>query len=100
MVAFATEIKKQLLANKAPNGLKWSECTYNEYRLTLLRIYALACDAELLTVNPVLKVTRFKLDNTRDRELSYKEEDALRAAIRKHYPAKEPELDLAMRAEL
>jgi hypothetical protein len=50
----------------------------------------------LVSVNPASTAKRFKLENARYRELSYTEEDALRAAIRKLYPAKEPELDLAM----
>jgi integrase len=90
------EINKQLLANVKPRGLKWTECTSNEYRISLLRIYALALDAGLVSVNPVSKAKRYKLENARDRELTFQEEDNLRVAIRKLYPAKEPELDLAL----
>ena len=90
------EINKQLVENVAPRGLKWSQTTSNEYRISLLRIYALACDAGVVSVNPVLKAKRYKLENARDRELTFKEEDALRAAVRKLYSAKEVELDLAM----
>jgi integrase len=90
------EINTQLLANVAPRGLKWTRTTANEYRLTALRCFALAIDRGELTVNPVLKAKRFKLENARVRELSLIEEDALRTAIRKKYPAKEVELDLAL----
>jgi integrase len=41
-------------------------------------------------------VKRYKLENWRDRELTYEEEDRLRAVIRKKYPAKEIELDLGL----
>jgi integrase len=91
----ATEIVARLLENTAPRG-KWTKCTSNEYRLTLLRIYALAVDRGEITVNPVAKVKRHKVENERTRELSFDEEDALRAAIRAKYPRKEVEFDLGL----
>ena len=90
------EIDAALLANIAPRGLKWTKTTSNEYRGTLLRIYSLAIDAGMLTVNPAARAKRHKLENARIRELSFAEEDTLRAVIRKRYPHKEPEFDLAL----
>jgi integrase len=90
------EIDAQLLANVAPRGLQWTRCTSNEYRVTLLRIFALAVDAGTIAVNPVIKSKRHKLENARTREMSFAEEDAIRAAIRKLCPDKEPEFDLAL----
>jgi integrase len=50
-----------------------------------------------LTVNPAVKAKRYKdLENARTPELSFKEEDDLRAVIRKRYPHKEAEFDLAL----
>jgi integrase len=92
----ATEIDAQLLANVAPRGLKWTKTTSNEYRVSLLRIYQLAIDREELAVNPAAKAKRYKLENARTRELSFAEEDALRAVINEKYPHKLPELDLGL----
>jgi integrase len=91
-----TEIEAKLLANVAPNGLQWTKCTSNEYRVTLLRIFALAIKRKEITVNPVASVERHKLENERHPELSLADEDRLREAIRKLYPEKEPEFDLAL----
>ncbi|MFZ1975490.1 MAG: site-specific integrase [Candidatus Acidiferrales bacterium] len=90
------EINAQLLANIAPRGLGWTKTTANEYRLTLLRCYALAIERGEVTVNPALASKRFKLENARMRELSFTEEDNLRKAIRAKYAAKECEFDLAL----
>ncbi len=90
------EIDAQLLANVAPRGLKWTKCTSNEYRVTLLRVFALAVDAGSIALNPVTKAKRHKLENARTREMSFAEETSIRAAIRKLYPHKEPEFDLAL----
>lgn len=90
------EINAQLLANVAPRGLGWTKTTSNEYRLTLLRVFALAIERGELTVNPAVRAKRHKLENARVRELFIGEEDVLRKVIRKKYPAKEVELDLAL----
>jgi len=90
------EIDAMLLANVAPRGLKWTKCTSNEYRTSLLGIFKHAVDRGELTVNPAVKAKRYKLDNGRVRELTITEEDALRAVIRKKYPKKECELDLGL----
>jgi integrase len=90
------EIAEHLKANVAPDGLKWSKTTANEYRVSLLRIFALAIERKELTVNPAATVKRHKLENSRVRQLSFAEEDSLRAAIRKLYPHKECELDLLL----
>jgi integrase len=90
------EIEERLFANVAPRGAKWSETTHNEYRVSLLRIFQLAIDREELKSNPVEKAFRYKLDNARDRVLSFAEEDALRAVIERDYPDKTPEFDLGL----
>jgi len=90
------EIDAMLLANVAPRGLKWSNCTSNEYRFSLLCILKLAIDRDELTVNPAAKAKRHKLDNSRIRELALTEEDALRAVIVRKYPKKVPEFDLGL----
>lgn len=92
------EIDEVFLANVAPRGLKWTKCTSNEYRITLLRIYKLASDTGDVGLNPVVKTKRYKNSdlNERVRELSLDEEERLRIAIRKLCPHKEPELDLAL----
>jgi integrase len=90
------EIDSKLLENMAPRGLCWRESTSNEYRTTLCQMYTLAIDRGELTSNPAAKAHRYNLNNTRTRELSYPEEDRLRAAIRELYPEKMPELDLAL----
>lgn len=88
------EIQRKLLEKTRPLG-KWSQTTYNEYRLTLLRIFALA-RKQVDNYNPAIEVTRFKLENARERELTFAEEDRLRAAILKKYPRKVAEFDLAL----
>ena len=80
----------------APRGLAWSETTSNEYCVFLSHVYKLAIDAGKLSVNPAAQTHRYKLNNERDRVLSFEEEDRLRKAIRENYPAKEPEFDLAL----
>lgn len=90
------EIDAMLLANVEPRGLKWSLTTSNEYRVTLLRIYALAIKRKELIDNPAEEAERHKLENARTRELSFAEEDAMRAVIRRNYPHKEPEFDLGL----
>lgn len=90
------EIDQKLLENVSPRASCWTETTSNEYRVLLAHIYKLAIDRGELTLNPAEKAHRFKLNNARMRELSYAEEDRLRAAIRALYPTKEPEFDLAL----
>lgn len=88
------QINGKLLA-QVQSG-KWTETTSNEYRVVLARAYNLAIDAGKLIVNPAKKAHRYKLHNARERELSYAEENRLRASIRKLYAHKEPELDLGL----
>lgn len=90
-----TVIDAKLLAN-VTGPKKWSEATSNEYRLSLLSIYKLAIDRKELTVNPAATAKRYKLDNSRIRELTFAEEDILRAVIREKYPHKVPEFDLGL----
>jgi integrase len=89
-------IAEKLNANLAPNGLKWSKATFNEYRNSLSHAYKLAIDRGEAAFNPASKVTQFKLENARTRELSRDEEARLRAAIEELHPSKMPELDLLL----
>lgn len=86
------EIDAKLLENIAPRGLKWNETTSNEYRGTLYAIFKLA----KLGFNPAADAKRYKLHNSRKRELLPTEEVRLRAAIKELYPNKEVELDLSL----
>ena len=90
------EINAKLRENVAPNGLKWSERTSNEYRVSLVSIFKKAIDRGELTTNPASKAYIYRIENSRTRELSLKEEDALRKTIRKLYPSKLPEFDLGL----
>ena len=90
------QIDEQLLANVTPRGACWSEATSNHFRILLLQIFDEAIKRGELVSNPARDVHRYKLTNERNRELSGKEEIRLRSVIRKHYPEKEPELDLAL----
>jgi integrase len=91
-----SEINAKLRENVAPNGLKWSERTSNEYRVSLVSFFKKAIDRGELLTNPASRAYIYKIENSRTRELSLKEEDALRRAIRKLYPHKEPEFDLGL----
>jgi integrase len=90
------EIEEKFLGNMAPRGLAWCETTSNEYCVFLSHIYKLAIDAGKLSANPAATAHRYRLENARDRELSFEEEARLREAIREDYPAKEVEFDLAL----
>lgn len=96
------EITSHLDAKVVPPGTqvvprgKWSECTANEYRVSLIRVFNLAIDDGLLAHNPAAKVKAYEFENERTRELSEKEETALRAVIQRDYPHKLCEFDLLL----
>ncbi len=90
------EIEEKLSKGVTPKGAGWSEETQNEYRVLLVKIFALAIDRKQLTDNPAKKAHRFKLHNARTRKLSNDEEIRLRAAILKLYPSKIWEFYLAL----
>jgi integrase len=90
------EIEQKLLSGVGPKGAKWTPCTANEYRVSLICIFRLAIKRQELVVNPALATQRQKIDNARIRELSFTEEDSLRTAILKKYPSKVPEFDLGL----
>jgi integrase len=88
------DINAKLLA-KVTSG-DWTETTSNEYRGSLIRVFALAIKRKELVDNPALAAERYKLENERLEELSTVQEAALRAAIQKKYPTKMPEFDLSL----
>jgi integrase len=62
----------------------------------LLKIFRLAITKKLIAANPVEDTEPYKLENELHPELTFAQEDALRAAIRKLYSDKEVELDLGL----
>jgi integrase len=93
---YSRRIDAKLTENLAPNGAPWTKTTWNEYRNALSHIFTLAIDREELVRNPVKKVTQYKLEDARTRELGAEEEKRWRAVIRELYPSKEVELDLLL----
>lgn len=73
-----------------------SPATVNRYRSLLSAIFSLAVRDGLVGTNPVRGVKRLREPAGRVRYLSAREEDALRAVIRRNCPARELELDLAV----
>ncbi len=90
------EIERWLLAKA--EDLK--PATLNRYRALLSLVYRLAMQNGKVQLNPARLVRQRKEDNGRIRFLSSEEELALRAAIRKDYLNREPELDLALNTGL
>ena len=62
--------------------------------------FRLAVDCGTVESNPCRKVRRERELNARDRFLSEAEERTLRAVIRRDYPHREPELDIALNTGL
>ena len=77
-----------------------SPATANRFHALLSSIFSVAVRNGRLESNPCKRVSRFKEAPGRVRFLSEKEEIALRAAIRRFYPDREPEFDLALHTGL
>jgi integrase len=90
------EIDGKLLSMVKRKEKPWTKTTSNEYRITLIRVYAIGIKQKKVKANPALLSERYKLENARDEVLSYAQEDALRAVIEKQYQHKMPEFDLAL----
>lgn len=82
------------------SGLGLSPATMNRYRSLLSLVYRLGIERGKVTANPV-KLTRARRENnSKLRWLSEVEERDLRRVIRKHYPERMPELDIALHTGL
>ena len=77
-----------------------SGATCNRYRSALSSCFSYAVDMELLAKNPVRKVRKYPEAECRRRFLAADEEPALRQAVRKNYPEREPELVLILHTGL
>jgi site-specific recombinase XerD len=74
----------------------WAPATVNRYRSLLSLTYRLAIRNRKVRDNPARLVQHRPEDNARLRLLDQDEESELRVAIRKLYPEREPEFDLAL----
>lgn len=70
--------------------------TVNRYHALVRRVYSLGIRNGKVEVNPARQIRQRREDNARVRFLSAEEETALRGKIRKLYPEREPEFDLAL----
>jgi site-specific recombinase XerD len=73
---------------------------FNRYKCSLSHAYKLGVESGKVTENPARMVKLKDENNTRVRFLEPKEETALRHAIRKLYPEREAEFDLALNTGL
>lgn len=78
----------------ADNG--WKPATSNRYKAFLSLAYRLGVANGKVGINPARLVRARREDSRRIRWLAPKEETRLRSAIREHWPAHEPEFDLAL----
>lgn len=70
--------------------------TVNRYHALVRRVYSLGIRNGKVEVNPARQIRQRREDNARIRFLSAEEEEALRSKIRKLYPVREAEFDLAL----
>jgi site-specific recombinase XerD len=85
---------EQVLGDLKRSGLAGS--TVNRYRSLVSSIFTAAVRQDLVAVNPLARVKPFKESAGRVRYLLEDEETRLRAVIRRDYPDRIPELDLAL----
>jgi integrase len=74
----------------------WTSATWNRYRALLSLAFRLAIRAGKVGENPARLVPHKTENNGRVRFLSREEAENLRNVIRQKFPAREPELDLAL----
>lgn len=92
----ASSISSQEFARFLGNP-KWKPATRNRYRALFSKCYSLAIRNGKATENPLKHVDRFKENNARVRFLDpMKEEPKLRAAIKRRFPSRLAEFDLAL----
>lgn len=77
-----------------PNATR--PATVNQHRVLLSLTFSLPVCAGKVTENPLRRVPVRHTNNARVRFLTLSEEAALRLAIRRYCPAREPEIDLAL----
>jgi integrase len=70
--------------------------TIRNYRALMSAVFAYGIDHEYLTLNPVRKTRAPEPDDDCVRFLSKEDEEAIRKAVRKLFPEREPELDLLL----
>lgn len=85
---------EQVLGDLKRSGLAGS--TVNRYRSLVSSIFTAAVRQDLVAVNPLARVKPFKESAGRVRYLLEDEETKLRQVIRRDYPDRIPELDLAL----
>ncbi|MFZ0981226.1 MAG: site-specific integrase [Candidatus Acidiferrales bacterium] len=73
---------------------------YNRYKCSLSHAYRLGIESGKVSENPARSIKLREENNTRVRFLEPKEEMALRRVIRKLYPEREAEFDLALNSGL
>ena len=78
----------------------WTPATWNRYRALLSMTYRLAVRAGKVRENPARLVPHKTENNGRVRFLSREEEENLREVIRRKFPERESELDLALQTGL
>jgi integrase len=78
----------------------WAPATRNRYRALGSALYSLGIRHDKLELNPWRKVRLWRENNSRVRFLEPREEKKLRASVRIHAPANEPEFDLALNTGL
>lgn len=94
----AGEIDAQL--SSVATKRNWCASTINHYRSVLSLAYRIARRDRKLETNPVRDVTHRRESNSRVRCLNEKEEQDLRAVIRKSYPTHEAEFEFALHTGL
>ncbi len=94
----AEEVAAPLIERKmrAMKQAGLSGSTVNRYRSLLSSIFSFADRAGILPGNPVAKVKRYKENEARIRFLEEGEEREIRRVVRREYPEREQELDLAL----
>ena len=85
----------EFLAGLVTDGRR-SRSTANRYHSLLSSIFSLATRNGRIPANPLARVSYLKENPPRVRFLTDDEEAALRSAIRRRCPAREPEFDLAL----
>lgn len=92
----AVAVKAQDIMRVLGANPDWMPATRNRYRALLSGLYSLGIRNDKIEINPAKKVRLWKENNARVRFIEPKEEERLRAQIRKLAPKHEPEFDLAL----
>lgn len=93
-IATKPEILEDTLARLKRSDLSGS--TINRYRALISSIFTIGVRVGRVSVNPCLRVKRYKENDSRVRFLQRDEEEKLRATLKVYYPDRIPEFELAM----